>query len=161
MGDGETNSTDAGIEVKDFVGSNVLFDFGESHFVDGEIDLKEAVGRVRICASKYGVGEIIEFGMRFAVFVESAGNFAGLVATEKKGLKTARFGVLSIELFDDFSGSGENFGAFDAGACDGDFAVRTASMKGKANFARIVVPIERVFHFVAIMIILIVSKNFG
>ena len=41
--DGETNGADAGVEVEDCVGGDVTFDFSESHFVDGEIDLEKAI----------------------------------------------------------------------------------------------------------------------
>ena len=52
--DGETNGADAGVEVEDCVGGDVTFDFSESHFVDGEIDLEKAIRGV-------GVGVVQDF----------------------------------------------------------------------------------------------------
>ena len=45
-GDGEADGADAGVKVENFVSLDVLLDFLEGHFVDWEVDLKEAVRRV-------------------------------------------------------------------------------------------------------------------
>ena len=65
-------------------------------------------------------------------------------------------GVKSIY---EFFGFFENFGAFNGGFGDGDFAMRTARVKGEFDFVLLVVPVKGVFHFVAIVVILPVSDN--
>ena len=82
-GDGEADGADAGIEVENFVGGDVLLDFLEGKLVDGEVDLEEAIGRIRILVAEDGVGKGRELGMRLAVDVEAARDLAGLIAAEK------------------------------------------------------------------------------
>ena len=38
--------------------------------------------------------------------------------------------------------------------------MRAAFMKSKSDFIGVVIPVERVFHFVSIMIVLVVGYNF-
>ena len=82
-GDGEADGADAGIEVENFVGGDVLLDFLEGKLVDGEVDLEEAIGRIRILVAEDSIGKGRELGMRLAVDVEAARDLAGLIAAEK------------------------------------------------------------------------------
>lgn len=84
-----------------------------------------------------------------------------LVSAEEKRLETAGGGVMGIEFFDEFLGGGENFGLLKRGLVDGEFLVAAASVEAEFDFSKIVVPIESVFHFVAVEILFAVSDNFG
>ena len=75
---GKANGADAGIEVEDVFGSDMLFDFCEGELVDRKVDLKEAIRGVAILARENSVGEGRKIGVRAAVFVETAGDLAGL-----------------------------------------------------------------------------------
>ena len=67
---------------------------------------------------------------------------------------------MEIEFFDEFLGSGEDFGAFERRPSDGDFVMGRALMDGKLNDSEVVVPIESVFHLVAIEKLAAVGDNF-
>ena len=82
-GDGEADGADAGIEVENFVSGDVLFDFLEGKLVDGEVDLEEAIGRIRILVAEDGVGKRWKLRVGLAVDVEAARDLAGLIAAEK------------------------------------------------------------------------------
>ena len=157
--DGETDGADTSIEVEDVVGGDVVFNLGESHFVNGEVNLEKAVGGIRVGVAEDGVGEIVEGGVGLVVFVEAAGDFAVLAATEEEGLVLAGLGVLGVEVGYNCLGASENFGAFDTGACDRDFAVGAAGVEGEADLARGVVPVEGVFHFVAVVVVATVGED--
>ena len=42
-GDREADGADARVEVEDFVGGDVAFDFGEGSLVDWEVDLEKSI----------------------------------------------------------------------------------------------------------------------
>ncbi len=46
--DGEADSANAGVEVEDFFGFDILFNFRECQFVNREVNLEEAVWAVGI-----------------------------------------------------------------------------------------------------------------
>ena len=78
--DGEADGADAGIEVENFVSGDVALDFGESHLIDWEVDLEEAIGRIGIFVTQDSICEIIKNRMGLAVFIEATRNLARLVA---------------------------------------------------------------------------------
>ena len=67
--------------------------------------------------------------------------------------------MAGVESIYEVLGFFENFGAFNGGFGDRNFAMRTAGVEGKFYLILLVVPIEGVFHFVAIAVILPVSDN--
>lgn len=160
-GDGETDATDAGVEVEDFWSGDVGFDEGEGAFVEGEIDLEEATGGVGKGGAEEGVGEGREVGVGAVIFEEATGDGAGLVGAEEEGLELAGVAVLSVEFGDDFSGGGENGGEFEAGGGDGDFAVGAAEVEAGVDFLGGVVEEEGIFHFVAVEEVLVVGDGEG
>ncbi len=81
-GDGEADGADTGVEVKDCVGGDVTFDFGESHFVDGEIDLEKAIRRVGVGVAQDFIGKGREDRMGLMIFIEAAGDFTLLVTAK-------------------------------------------------------------------------------
>ena len=93
-GDGETDGADAGVEVEDFVGVDVGFNFLEGEFVNGEVDLEEAVGGVRVGFFEDFVFEVREDGVGLVVFEETAGDDSLLVAAKEEGLVCAGFSAL-------------------------------------------------------------------
>lgn len=94
------------------------------------------------------------------VFIETTTNFTSLIATEEEGLIGAGFGVIRVEVVYYFSGGLKDFGAFDRGFCDRDFAMGATGMEGKINLIRVVVPVEGVFHLITVMKVAAVGKNF-
>lgn len=161
VGNGKTDGADAGIEVEDVIGFDVAADFLEGEFVDWEVDLEEAVGRIAIGVVEDGVFERGEIGVRLVIFVESARNFAVLATTEKERLIATGFDVSGIEVGDDFLGGLENFGALERGFLDGDFAMRTSGMESEVDFLGVMIPIERIFHFIAVKIVMVVGDDCG
>ena len=67
--------------------------------------------------------------------------------------------MTTIEVGDDLLGFLKDFGAFDGGFSDRDFAMRAASMEGEADFISIIIPIKSVFHFVAVIIVVAIGNN--
>lgn len=67
--------------------------------------------------------------------------------------------MASIELFYNRCGFSENLGMLEARLSDRDFAVRAASVEGKRNLGSGVIPIEGVFHFVAVLIVVAIGNN--
>ena len=67
--------------------------------------------------------------------------------------------MTSIEVGDNTSSGLKDFGTFDAGIFDRDFAVGTAGMKSEADLIGAIIPVEGIFHFVAIMIVVVVGEN--
>lgn len=53
-----------------------------------------------------------------------------------------------------------DFGAFDIGSRDRDFAVGATSMKGEGDLVGVIIPIESIFHFVAVVVVVVVGKDF-
>ena len=53
----ETDGADTRIEVENTVGGDMLLDSAEGEFVDGEVYLEKAIGRVRIGVTEELVGE--------------------------------------------------------------------------------------------------------
>ena len=80
--------------------------------------------------------------MRLAIFIETAGNFAGLIGTEENRLVLAGFGVAGIEVGDNLMGGLEHFGAFKGGLGDREFTMRTAVMKSEVDLGGFMIPIE-------------------
>ena len=99
--------------------------------------------------------------MRLAVFIKTAGNLAGLISAEKEGLIFASFFVTDVEVVNNRRGGGKNFRSFERGVGDGKLTVRTAGMESELDFRGFVVPIERIFHFIAIEIGVIVGVDGG
>ena len=85
--------------------------------------MEESVRRIGVLVANDFIGEILEGGVRFMVFVETARNFTFLVTAEKKRLIGAGFGVVSIECVDNFGSCLENFRAFDTGPSNGNFTM--------------------------------------
>ena len=85
-GDGEADGADTSVEVKNVVGGNVTFYLGKGHFVDGEVDLEEAVRGVRVSAAQDGVCKMGKGGVWLMVFIEATLNFTRLITPEKEGL---------------------------------------------------------------------------
>ena len=81
-GDGEADGADTGVEVKDCVGSDVTFDFGEGHLVDWEIDLEKAIRGVGVGVAQDFIGKGREDWMWLMVLIEAAGDFALLVTAK-------------------------------------------------------------------------------
>ena len=73
----------------------------------------------------------------------------------------ASFFATSIKVGDDFGGASEKLGAFDAGFCNRDFAVGATLVKGKLDSISLIIPIEGVFHFVTIVVIVAIGDDFG
>ena len=71
--------------------------------------------------------------MGFTVFEEAARNVAGLVTAEEEGLVFAGLVVFFVELGDDFFRATPNFGAFERGTVDGEFAVGAAVAEGEVD----------------------------
>lgn len=159
VSDGEANGADAGVEVEDIRGGGVGLDFLEGEFVNGEVDLEEAVGRVGIGVAKNGVGEGWEDGVRLMILEEAARDGAVLAATEEERLEAAGLFVGAIEVIDNLEGAGENLGALDGGLADGDFAVGAALVEGEVDLAVFVRVVEGIFHFVAVVVRLMVSDD--
>ena len=67
--------------------------------------------------------------------------------------------MASVELRYNRGGPGENFGMLEARLSDGDFAMRAASVEGERNLRSGVIPIEGVFHFVAVKIVVTIGNN--
>ena len=149
-GDGEANSADAGIEVKDFFSGDFFGDFFEGEFVDGKVNLEDTGGAVAILTAEKFVGEGREGGVRLVVFVKATGNFTLLVSAEEEGLIFASFFMVGIKFDDDFLSFGKNFRTFYGASKDGDFAVGAAAVEGEFDFVGVVVPVEGIFHFVTI-----------
>ena len=149
-GDGEANSADAGIEVKDFFSGDFFGDFFEGEFVDGKVNLEETVGAVGVFVAEDGVGEVFEGRVGLSVLEKAAGDFAGLVCAKEERLVFAGFFVVGIKFDDDFLSFGKNFRTFYGASKDGDFAVGAAAVEGEFDFVGVVVPVEGIFHFVTI-----------
>lgn len=111
-GDGKTDGADTRIEVENTIGGDMFLDGAESEFVDGEIDLEEAIRGVGISMTENLVGERREIGVRMAVFVEPPRDFTRLIGAKKNGLIFASLCVASVEVGDDLRGGLENFGVF-------------------------------------------------
>ena len=112
-GNGKADGADTRIEVENTIGGDMFLDGAESEFVDGKIDLEEAIGGVGISVAENLVGERREIGVRMAVFVETTRNFTRLVGAKKNRLIPASLFVMSIEIGDDLRGGLENFGVFE------------------------------------------------
>ena len=67
--------------------------------------------------------------------------------------------MASVQVCDDFSGGSENLRALDTRACNRDFTVGAALVESKGNGAGVMVPVEGIFHFVAVKIIAVVGEN--
>ncbi len=158
-GDGEADGADASVEVEDVFGSDVFCDFLEGDGVDWEVDLEEAVGGVGVGVAEDLVGEVFEGGVGLFVFEEAAGDFAVLVGAEEERLVVSGFVVGAVEFVDDFSGGLEDFWAFEGGLGDGELAVGAAVVEGELDFLEVVVPVEGVFHFVAVVPFVIVGAG--
>ena len=81
-GDREADGTDAGVEIEDCVGGDMTFNFGESHFVDWEIDLEKAIRGVGVGVAQDFIGKWREDWVGLMVFIEAAGDFALLIAAK-------------------------------------------------------------------------------
>lgn len=138
----------------------MFFDFLKGEFVDREVDLEKAVGGVRIFVAENRVGERRELGVRLFILVETTRDMAGLVTAQEEGLIFAGFFVAGVETGDDFGRVLKNLGTFNIGLSDGELAVGATLMKGEADFTSVIIPIEGVFHFVAVMVILTIGDNF-
>lgn len=99
--------------------------------------------------------------MRLSVFEEATFNMAILVATEKEGLIFSSLFVFFVELVDNFLSAGKNFGALKRRMFDWELLVGAAGMDGEVDFLGGMVPIERIFHFVAVEIVVTVGNNLG
>jgi len=134
----------------------VFLDFLQGEFVDGEVDLEEAVGAVGVSLAEESVFEERHDGVGFVFFEESGGDCALLVATDHEGLVVAGLGVFGVQFVDDTSGFGEDFGAFDARLSERYLSVGVSLVEGEPNTMLGVVPIESVFHLVAIEVFFVV-----
>ena len=67
--------------------------------------------------------------------------------------------MFGVELVDDLASACKDFWALDGALSDRLLAVRTPLMKSEVNFCRVVIPIERILHLVAIEIILAVGNS--
>lgn len=157
--DGEADATDAGIEVEDFVTLDVFGDLLEREFINWQIDLEETVWRIGIALAEEAVFECLHDWMRLTVLEEGDADFARLIAARHDGLVFASFGMLGIELVDEFLGGGKNLWALNAALGDRNFAMRAALMESEENLVRVVIPVERVLHFVAIAVIFAVGNS--
>lgn len=90
----------------------------ESEFINWEIDLEKTVGGIGISMAKNSVGKRRKMGMGTMIFVKTARNLTRLIDAQKKRLILASFGVLGVEIGDNFLGSSENFGALKRGLLD-------------------------------------------
>lgn len=159
--DRKTDGADTGIEVENMVSGDMLFDGAEGEFVDWKVNLEEAVGRIRVSMAEELVGERGKNRVRVAVFIKTARNFAGLISAEKERLVFASFLVASVEVVDNRRGGSKNFRAFERGLGNRKLTARTAGMEGELDFRGIIVPIERILHFVAIEIGVVVGVDGG
>lgn len=69
--------------------------------------------------------------------------------------------MAAVEVVYDFGGSLENFGAFDRGLRNGNLAMRATDVEGEGDLRFLVIPIESVFHFITVVIVLVISEDFG
>ena len=69
--------------------------------------------------------------------------------------------MVSIEVVDYFGGTLKNLGTLDAGLRDGNFTMRTASMKSETDFIGIIIPIKGVLHFITVVVVVVIGENFG
>ena len=69
--------------------------------------------------------------------------------------------MIVIELSDDSLGFLENGRVFNRRLFDWDFAVCTTTMKSELDFFKVVIPIESIFHFIAILPFFSVSLSWG
>ena len=69
--------------------------------------------------------------------------------------------MAGIEVGYDGLSAGENFGMLQRGLSDGKLAMGAASMEGEVDLLSILVPVETIFHFVAVEIFLAVGGNWG
>ena len=99
--------------------------------------------------------------MRLVIFKKPARDMTTSVTAQQQRLILTSLFVANVEIVNDISSSGEDFGALDRGAFDYNFIVRTASVKGGVDFVIGVVVVERILHFVAIEKIMTISKNLG
>ena len=99
--------------------------------------------------------------MRLSVFEEATFNMTILVATEKEGLIFSSLFVFFVELVNDFLSASKNFGALKGRMFDWKLLVGTAGVDGEVDFLGGMVPIEGIFHFIAVEIIVAIGNNFG
>lgn len=92
------------------------------------------------------------------LFEQSGGDISLLVAADEDRLVVAGGLVLGVELVDNLFCFGEDFGAFDGRLVDGDLVVGAAGVEGEVDFVGSIVPVERVFHFVAVEVGLAISN---
>ena len=95
-GDGEPDGADTGVEVEDLASGDVRLDSLECHFVDGEINLEEAVGGVGVCVAEDSIGELREDRVGLVVLIEATFYLAGLITAEEEGLVAASFVMILI-----------------------------------------------------------------
>lgn len=72
----------------------------------------------------------------------------------------AGFFASFVQFIHDFGGAGEEFGAFDRGAFNRDFAMGTACVEGEVDFTGFVVIIEGIFHLITVEIVFAVGNDF-
>ena len=84
--DGEADGADAGVEIENVIGDDVLFYLPKGHFVNWEVNLEKAVWGIGISVAEDGVGEVFKMRMRMVVFVKAARNLAGSIAAKEERL---------------------------------------------------------------------------
>ncbi len=71
----------------------------------------------------------------------------------------ASFGVLAVEVSNDLRGGRKNLWSFDGALCNGGFAVCAAVVECEMDLIIVVAPIERIFHFIAVIIVTLVGNG--
>ena len=97
--------------------------------------------------------------MGLVFYEKRRASFSLLVGADKERLIVARGGVGVIEVVYDCLSGGEDFGTFERAGFDRDFAMAAASVKGELDFVCVVIPVERVFHLVAVVEVASVGFN--